>query len=126
MIFLNLTRSLLVRKYGKKEYIPERGDIIWMDFDPQTGREIEKRRPALVLSHGYYNKKTGLCAVVPITSKIKGYTFEVQIEIAGIKGAILSDSIKNQDYKSRNVKFEARVNTELLEEVLTKISELIA
>jgi mRNA interferase MazF len=71
-----------------KKYIPDKGDLIWIDFDPQAGKEIMKFRPALVLSPAEYNKH-GLALVVPITSKEKGYPFEVKIESEKVSGVIL-------------------------------------
>jgi mRNA interferase MazF len=63
-----------------KIYVPEQSDLIWISFDPQAGKEINKIRPALVLSPLQYNQKTGLCLVFPITSQIKRYPFEIVFE----------------------------------------------
>lgn len=81
---------------------PKQGEIIWVDFDPQSGHEQAGRRPALVLSHTSYNQKVGRAFVCPITSKVKGYPFEVPIKTATIDGVVLSDHFKNIDWTSRN------------------------
>ena len=62
------------------DYTPQKGDIVWIDFNPQLGSEQAGKRPALVLSPSIYNAKTGLCLVVPITTQIKGYPFEMPIK----------------------------------------------
>ncbi|MGI8770368.1 MAG: endoribonuclease MazF [Acidobacteriaceae bacterium] len=87
---------------GAREYIPDSGDLIWIDFDPQTGHEQAGRRPGLVLSPAAYNGRSGLAIVCPVTSHIKGYPFEVPLP-AGLKvnGAVLADHAKNIDWKAR-------------------------
>ncbi len=107
-----------------KSYIPDKGDIVWINLDPQLGREIKKRRPALVLSPLQYNKH-GLAIFCPITSKVKGYPFEVIIEEKTIKGAILSDHIKNFDWTEREIKFITSVSKDKLYQVLERISLLL-
>lgn len=79
-------------------YIPDRGDIIWLDFNPQAGREQANRRPALVLSPAEYNGKVRLALLCPITSKVKGYPFEVAIpEGLPVSGVVLADQVKSLD-----------------------------
>ena len=107
-----------------KIYIPNKGDIIWTDFNPQAGKEIAKRRPVLVLSPKEYNK-TGLMLAVPITSKVKGYPFEVEIKDSKIDGVILSDAIKSLDWKIRNTKFISSISNAKLIEVLQYLSLLL-
>lgn len=106
-------------------YIPECGDIVWLEFDPQSGNEHRGTRPALALSPKYYNQKSGLCIFIPITSKIKGYPFEVLFYGEKIKGAILSDQIKSLDYRARNAKFCEKIDEVTLQKVREKISLLI-
>jgi mRNA interferase MazF len=87
-------------------YIPGRGDLIWVDFDPAKGREQQKRRPALVLTPESYSARTSLCLVVPITSKIKGYPWEVLLPDGLItKGVVLADHIRSVDWKTRNIRY---------------------
>ncbi len=85
----------------KQAYVPDRGDIIWTDFDPQAGREQAGRRPALVLSPQVYQKAAGLMICVPITSKAKGYPFEVPIAGKKVVGVALADHVKNLDWRAR-------------------------
>ena len=77
-------------------YVLQRGDITWVDFEPQIGKEIKKKRPALVISPTIYNH-IGLAAFMPITSKVKNYTFEVRINTEKTKGVVLCDQIKTLD-----------------------------
>lgn len=107
-------------------FIPSRGDLIWLDFSPQAGREQAGRRPALVLSHFEYNKKTRRAIVCPITSKIKGFPFEVILpSTLSIQGAVLTDHIKNQDISVRNSTFIETVPKDVIEEVLEILHTLL-
>jgi mRNA interferase MazF len=108
-------------------YIPERGDIIWLTFNPQAGREHAGRRPALVLSPAAYNRKVGLAILCPITSQIKGYPFEVLIPPKmKINGVILSDQIKSLDWKARQAELTCRLPESALNEVLQKLLTLLS
>ena len=80
---------------------PAQGEIIWIDFDPQSGHEQSGRRPALVISKTTYNQRIGRAFVCPITSKVKGYPFEVPIQTKSVKGVVLSDHFKNLDWQAR-------------------------
>ena len=106
-------------------YIPNRGDVVWLNFTPQAGHEQMGTRPALVLSPEKYNKKTGLAVCCPITSNVKGYPFEVNISGKKINGVVLSDHIKNLDWKVRKAKFIEKASKEVIEECSMKISALI-
>jgi mRNA interferase MazF len=86
-------------------YCPERGDVIWIDFDPQSGREIMKYRPAIVLSPRIYNAQQGLCVVCPISSKRKGNRFEVELVVEKTVSVIKSDQIRSLDWRTRRAKF---------------------
>lgn len=107
------------------KFAPDTGDIVWMEFDPQKGKEIQKIRPALTISLHSYNLKTGLGLFMPITSKIKGYPFEVIFESNEIQGAILCDQIRSLDWKARKAKFIQRVSDITMEEVLAKFQVLL-
>lgn len=102
-------------------YIPQKGDIVWLDFSPQSGREQRGRRPALVVSSAIYNK-TGLMLACPITSQVKGYPFEILVTAGGIEGCILADHVKNQDWKTR----KAEYITKAPPDVLTMTHQIIA
>ncbi|MGX2982270.1 endoribonuclease MazF [Helicobacter sp. 23-1045] len=106
-------------------YIPEYADIIWLDFNPQNGHEQMGKRPAVVLSAKSYNAKSGLCVCVPITSKIKGYPFEVPCAVADREGAILSDQIKSMDFKARNAKFIKKCDKNIIEQIKKNIALLL-
>lgn len=83
-------------------YIPERGDLVWVTFDPQAGHEQAGHRPAIVLSPKAYNGKVGLALMCPVTSQVKGYPFEVAIpDGLPVKGVILSDQVKSLDWRAR-------------------------
>ncbi len=109
-----------------KQYIPDRGDIVWLTFSPQSGREQSGRRPALVISPLVYNGKTNLAIFCPITSQIKDYPFEVKLpENLDISGVILSDQIKNLDWKAREVEYICQLPKSQLIETINKISTLL-
>jgi len=105
-------------------YIPDRGDIIWLEFDPQKGHEQKGRRPGIVLSKKEYNQKSNLAIICPITSKIKDYPFEIKINSI-IQGVILSDQIRSIDWKSRNAAFIEKISEEILKEILENIDLLL-
>ena len=105
-------------------YIPDRGDIVWLEFNPQKGHEQKGRRPGIVLSKKEYNQKSSLAIICPITSKIKGYPFEVKVN-STIQGVILSDQIRSIDWKSRNAAFIEKTSEEILKEILENIDLLL-
>jgi mRNA interferase MazF len=106
-------------------FVPERGDVVWLQLNPQSGHEQTGHRPALVLSPREYNKRVGLALLCPITSKVKGYPFEVAVNVKGIKGVILSDQVKSLDWRSREARWVARVSEDILAEVMAKLHTLI-
>lgn len=107
-------------------YTPSRGDVVWLSFDPQKGREQAGRRPAVVLSSNSYNAKIGLAIFCPITSRVKGYPFEVAIprndQIAGV---ILSDHVKSLDWQARQAEFITILPDDVIDEVLAKLNTLL-
>ena len=107
-------------------YIPSKGDIVWVEFNPQKGHEQKGHRPAVVISPYEYNSKTSLAIVVPITSKIKGYPFEVPIRGEHIKGVVLADQVKSLDFKARNFSFIEKADSVVLVEILYKLKVLLA
>ena len=107
-------------------YVPEQGDIVWLNFDPQVGREQKGKRPALILSPKIYNAKTSLCLALPITSKVKGYPFEVALpETLPVTGVILSDQVKSLDFRIREATYVCTVPREVLETVQNNVKALI-
>ena len=109
-----------------EEYIPDRGDIVWLSFDPQKGHEQSGRRPALILSPMSYNARVGLAICCPITSQVKGYPFEVNIpEGTPLQGVILSDQIKSLDWRARKADLIAVLDEDALQDVLQKLLTLL-
>lgn len=108
------------------QYVPDRGDIVWFDFDPQAGHEQAGRRPALVLTLALYNSKTRLALICPITNQAKGYTFEVALP-AGlpVTGTVLADHIKSQDWRVRRADFICKLPNTQLADVLAKVQALL-
>ncbi|MBM3145542.1 MAG: endoribonuclease MazF [Chloroflexi bacterium] len=108
-------------------HIPNRGDVVWITFNPQAGHEQAGRRPALVLSPASYNGKVGLALLCPITSQIKGYPFEVLIpDGLRISGAILSDQIKSLDWNVRQAELVCKLPSATVDEVLQKVNTLLS
>jgi mRNA interferase MazF len=106
-------------------YVPDRGDVIWLTFDPQAGHEQAGRRPALVLSPRAYNAKAGLALICPITSQQKGYPFEVALPKRRVGGVILADQVRSLDWSARRAERAGRAPDETLKEVVGKIAALI-
>lgn len=108
-------------------YVPERGDAVWISLNPQAGHEQSGHRPAVVLSPAAYNRKAGLAILCPITSRVKGYPFEVSIpEGLTVEGVVLSDQVKSLDWRARNVEPICRLPSEVIAEILAKLSLLLA
>lgn len=107
-------------------YIPERGDLVWLDFDPQLGREQAGRRPALVLSPAKYNQRVGLFVICPVTRQAKGYPFEVALGVgAPVEGVVLSDHVKNLDWTRRRVEFIGKAASLVVAAVAGNVNKLI-
>ena len=107
-------------------YIPDRGDIVWLNFTPQAGHEQRGKRPALILSPKIYNEKTSLCIALPITSKIKGYPFEVTLpKNLPVEGVILSDQVKSLDFSVRDISFICKVPSSVVESVQKNVVALV-
>lgn len=107
-------------------YVPERGDVVLLDFDPRAGHEQSGRRPAFVVSPAAYNGKTGLMLCCPITAQVKGYPFEVAVEgSAKVRGVILADQVKSLDWQVRRAERKGNVSKGVLEEVVGKIMAIL-
>ena len=108
-------------------YVPDRGDAVWITLNPQAGHEQAGRRPAVIVSPAAYNGKVGLAILCPITNQIKGYPFEVVIPSGlAVTGAILSDQVKNLDWRARNASFICALPSATITEVLQKLNTLIS
>ena len=109
-----------------KKYSPERGDLVWIDFDPQVGREQAGRRPAVVLSPGLYNAKSDLAWICPVTSKVKGYPFEVPLpKSVAVSGVVLADQVRSLDYRRRRIEFIGRLPPALCDEIRAKAQRML-
>jgi mRNA interferase MazF len=106
-------------------YIPEAGDIVILDFDPQAGREQPKRRPALVITDQRYNQASGLAVVCPLTSKRKPYPFALPLALDRVEGAILVDQLKSLDWNGRRAEFHSKAEAGLLAKVRTYVAVLL-
>jgi mRNA interferase MazF len=106
--------------------VPDRGDVVWLQFTPQAGHEQGGRRSALVVSPKSYNAKVGLALFCPITSQVKGYPFEVLLGGGGkATGAVLADQIKSLDWRTRQARKFDSVSDAVLKAVLMKIERLV-
>lgn len=107
-------------------YVPDRGDAVWLVFDPQAGHEQAGRRSALVLSPRAYNARVGLALMCPITTQVKGYPFEVALPPGGkVTGAVLADQVKSLDWRARKATRLGSVTLAVFEEVVAKIEALM-
>ena len=99
----------------RKTYVPDRGDFVWITLNPTAGQEQSGRRPALVVSPKSYNRRTGLCVLCPATRQIKGYAFEVEAaNLDGTTCVILSDHLRNVDWRARKIELIYRVEASVL------------
>lgn len=111
---------------NRRPYSPDRGDVIWITLDPQAGHEQAGRRPALVLSPAGYNARVGLAIACPITSRVKGFPFEVRLpDGLPVSGVVLSDQIKSIDWRARRGEFICRLPNGPLEETIRKVHALL-
>ena len=109
-----------------RRYAPKRGEVVWLEFNPQAGHEQAGRCPALVVSPEAYNRRVGLALLCPITNRLKGYPYEVLLPSGlDIAGAILSDRVKSLDWRARQAKRICDAPAEVTEEVLAKLRTLV-
>ncbi len=108
----------------RAQYVPDAGDVVWLEFDPQSGHEQAGRRPALVLTPARYNGARGMMVCCPMTSRIKGYVFEVVIAVDP-PSAVLADQVKNLDWRARKARRMGAVPAAALAEVQAKIKALL-
>ena len=107
------------------KYVPERGDIVWVSFGKGEGREQRGRRPALVLSRGFFSVQSCLALVCPITSRVKGYPFEVPLTVQGTSCVLLTDQLRTIDWTKRKVHFVERTDTSTVIAAIKKIIVLM-
>jgi len=107
-------------------YVPDRGDLVWLEFTPQAGSEQAGKRPALIMSPKTYNKKVGLALVCPVTSRIKGYPFEVRLpDGLEVGGVVLSDQLKSLDWRARKARLIDCAPAPLVQQVTSRILPLL-
>ena len=107
-------------------FCPQRGDVIWISFNPPSGSELYVRRPALVISPAEYNHRTGMVLLCPITRRVTGYPFEVPIpDGLRVDGAILADQVKSVDWKARKAHFFCTLPAHVMHAVRGKLGTLI-
>src|SRR3972149_2177275 len=112
---------------SRREYIPERGDAVWITLNPQAGHEQSGRRPALVVSPAAYNGKVGLALLCPITSQVKGYPFEVLVPARlKVSGAVLSDQVKSLDWRARRAELICKLPKGTIVEGIQKLGTLLS
>ena len=108
------------------DYVPGRGEVVWLSFTPQAGHEQAGRRPALVLSPQSYNEKSSLALLCPVTSRAKGYPFEVALPAEGpVTGVVLADQVKSLDWRARKARLASQAPPRVLGEVLEKLAVLL-
>ena len=111
---------------SRRPYVPDRGDIVWLQFNPQAGHEQAGHRPALVLSPASYNRRSGLMLCCPMTSQMKGYPFEVLITSDTDRDSVvLADQVKSLDWKVRKAVKKGTASIEVLAETLSKLQTLL-
>jgi mRNA interferase MazF len=111
---------------ARPAYVPDVGDVVWLEFDPQAGNEQAGHRRALVMSPSLYNGKTGLMICCPLSTRIKGYPFEVPTRVGGQAGVVLSDQVKSLDWKVRRATKKGAVPESVVLEVRARIKALLA
>jgi mRNA interferase MazF len=111
---------------ARRRYVPDRGDIVWLNFTPQAGHEQAGHRPALVLSPAQYNAASGLMLCCPMTTQVKGYPFEVPVDApGGQSGVVLADQVKSVDWKARRAQRKGRASDAVVADVLARIQALL-
>ena len=109
-----------------RRYVPDRGDLVWLQFNPQAGHDKAGRRPAVALSPCAYNQRSSLALFCPITGQIKGYPFEVVLpDGLPIGGAVLCDQAKSLDWAARQATLAGRIPPAVVEDILAKLIALL-
>lgn len=105
-------------------YTPDQGDVIWLDFDPSSGKEIMKRCPAFVISRKAFNEHTGMAIVAPITSTIRNISLEVVLSNGPTEGAILIHQLKSLDFVECQVELIGKAPQDTISQVI-KLAKII-
>lgn len=108
-----------------KGYVPEQGDIVYLDFNPQSGHEQKGKRPALIISNEVFNSHLGLAFACPITNTERGYPFHVRLENLKTTGFVMCEQMKSLDYKARKVSFVEKANDDVIETTLALLASIL-
>jgi len=108
-----------------KEYIPKKGDLVILTFDPSAGHEQQGRRPALIISNEIFNRHVGLAIACPITNTDRNFPFHVKVDSDKLTGFIMTEQVKSIDYKVRRVKFVESVSIEIMDKVLGIVKSVV-
>jgi mRNA interferase MazF len=115
------------RGRGASAYVPDRGHVVWLDFDPQAGHEQATRRPAVVLSPASYNGVTSLALCCPVTSQVKDYPFEVAMPAGGkAQGVALADQVRSLHWRARNAAYLDTLPTDAVDRILARARALLS
>ena len=107
------------------KYIPEQGDVVTLNFNPQSGHEQKGRRPAIIISNKIFNGHLGLCFACPITNTKRNFPFHIEIQSNNITGFIMGEQMKSIDFNSRNIKFIEKANQKTVNQILGIIDSII-
>ncbi len=107
------------------KYIPEQGDIVALNFNPQSGHEQKGRRPAIIISNKTFNQHLGLAFACPITNTKRDFPFHIKVESDNITGYIMSEQMKSIDYNARKIKFIEKANQNTINQILGIIDSII-
>jgi len=108
-------------------YVPDVGDLVWLDFDPRAGHEQSGRRPAIVLTTRDYNEAASLAVVCPVTQQVKGYPFEVVLPSgSGFEGAILADHVKSVDWRARRAEYQGKAGVSVVDDLRERLRALLS
>lgn len=115
------------RAFTAKAYVPERGDVVWLDFDRYAGHEQARRRLTVVLSPAAYNARTSLALCCPVTSQVKGYPFEVALPAElEVEGAVLTDQVRSLDWRARHATYLGALPAAVVAQVIARARALLA
>jgi mRNA interferase MazF len=104
---------------------PKRGDLVRLDFDPQMGHEQSDFRPALVVSNSLYNEHSSTIVVCPITSRQRGWPFEIVLPAGKVEGFVLVDQVRAVDWRARKMRFLGTCSDEFLHEIDVSLDVLL-
>jgi mRNA interferase MazF len=108
-----------------KTYIPEQGDFVILDFDPQSGHEQKGRRPAIIVSNKIFNEHLGLAFACPITNTKRGFPFHIEVKSANLTGFIMTEQMKSIDYNSKNIKFVEKADEKTISHILGILESIV-